>query len=988
MKERRLTETGDIDPASAQEIARICSQFEGAWKEALTGSQPPELTTYLNRVSPAHRPALQQDLKRIERQHQQHGTSTVRLDPSGKASTARLEPRSDVEQVADPSDRVTLELDLPAGETPSGATIHSSRRQFQISASPGEPGADVIDFSLSEPAVKTRASQWPEVPGYEIAGEIGRGGMGVVYKARQKGLNRWTALKMVLAGAHATQEQLARFQTEAEAVALLQHPNIVQIYDVGEHAGLPYFSLEYIDGGALARKIHREPQPPREAAHLVEMLADAMHYAHQHGVIHRDLKPANVLLTPDGQPKITDFGLAKRLEGDSSQTKSGTLMGTPSYMAPEQARRETHAIGPLADVYALGAMLYELLTGRPPFLAATPMETVMRVMLDEPMPPTRLAPKVPRDLETICLKCLQKEPHKRYASAGLLAEDLRRFLAEEPILARPVGNAERLWRWCRRNPRVALLTAAVLLLLVTVTATSSTSYFRVKREQEETQRQKNLADEYAYLQQKAAEEAREAKGKAEVNATIASEQRALALGTLYSLVTKVEDKLRDKADMNDLRKDILSTAMEGLKKVSKSVETAPTVDRSMGVALQRMGDNYEQMGQTEETMRLYKQSLEIFNRLETEDPGNDWIKWDQAISYDKLGSLSHEFHGDAATALDDYHKSLALRQILLSEPHPVTPEFPVPREIALIVSYNKLANFAREMGDPAKARDYASKCLETSEAVLAAAPTDRRGANFQGHSYYMLGKANAHLNAKDEARKDFERCLELRQRAVHSDPTSADAKRELGAVYDAWGDMEVERGNPKAALQHYSKAFELYQGLHKKQRDNAENQWYLAHVYSHRGTAKSLLGDAAAAKDFAESLKLCEVLAKTDPRNMQRQTDLMLARARHGLHVEAGKAAEGLRRRASKNPAVLFTVACGYALCSEAVADGKSSLSSEDRALQHRYALAGLQTLDQAVGLGYRDVEALQLEPDLGPLRKVPGFETVLTKARQASVKR
>jgi tetratricopeptide (TPR) repeat protein/tRNA A-37 threonylcarbamoyl transferase component Bud32 len=340
------------------------------------------------------------------------------------------------------------------------------------------------DFSVGPAPAEEAPAAGPEVPGYEILGELGRGGMGVVYKARQVKLNRLVALKMVLAGAHAGALQLARFQTEAEAVARLHHANIVQVYEIGQHAGLPFFSLEYVDGGSLSQKIAGKPQPPRAAAEAVESLARAMATAHERGIIHRDLKPANILLTKEGQPKITDFGLAKRLEDDSALTKSGTLMGTPSYMSPEQARGATHEVGPLADQYSLGAILYELLTGRPPFVGTTMLETLSQVRTQEPVPPTRLQPKCPRDLETICLKCLQKEPHKRYAGCADLADDLHRFLAGEPIKARPVSRVERAWRWCRRNPRVAALSGAVGVLLLAVVVSLAVIAVRLGRERE------------------------------------------------------------------------------------------------------------------------------------------------------------------------------------------------------------------------------------------------------------------------------------------------------------------------------------------------------------------------------------------------------------------------------------------------------------------------------------------------------------------------
>ncbi len=301
--------------------------------------------------------------------------------------------------------------------------------------------------------------------GYVILGELGRGGMGVVYKARHTKLNRVVALKMILSGSHAGADDLARFRTEGEAIARLHHPHIVQIHDIGEQNGRPFFSLEFCPGGSLEHKLNGVPMPPLEAATLVEMLARAVHAAHQKGVIHRDLKPGNVLFGEDGAPRITDFGLARKLD-EASQTQPGSIMGTPSYMAPEQAGREIVEIGPLADVYALGSILYECLTGRPPFRAATVFDTVMQVVHNDPVPPSQLQPKTPRDLETICLKCLRKEPAQRYASAEDLAEDLRRFRSNEPIQARPASIAERTLKWARRRPAIAALAATALVAAV------------------------------------------------------------------------------------------------------------------------------------------------------------------------------------------------------------------------------------------------------------------------------------------------------------------------------------------------------------------------------------------------------------------------------------------------------------------------------------------------------------------------------------------
>jgi tetratricopeptide (TPR) repeat protein len=312
----------------------------------------------------------------------------------------------------------------------------------------------------------------PSVPGYTLVRELGRGGMGVVYLAQQLRLNRSVAVKMPPVGLG--DEEWLRFRTEAEAAARLQHPHIVQVHETGEHQGRPYLVMELVEGGSLAQKLAQAPLAARPAAELLETLARAIHYAHERGVIHRDLKPANVLLTADGTPKVSDFGLAKRLteplsrEGEppGPRTQTGAILGTPSYMAPEQAAGRGKEAGPATDVYALGAVLYECLTGRPPFRGATALETTEQVLHDDPVSLRKLQPGVPRDLETVCLKCLAKEPPRRYASAALLADDLRRQLDGKPVTARPVSRAERVWRWARRKPRDATLVVFGLLALL------------------------------------------------------------------------------------------------------------------------------------------------------------------------------------------------------------------------------------------------------------------------------------------------------------------------------------------------------------------------------------------------------------------------------------------------------------------------------------------------------------------------------------------
>jgi WD40 repeat protein len=356
------------------------------------------------------------------------------------------------------------------------------------------PEHDPAGRPVSEPAI-------PKIAGYRVESALGRGGMGVVYKATHLKLGRPVAIKMLLSGIYAGREERTRFMREAKAIAALRHPHIVQVYDVGELDGCPYFTMEFVEGGNLLQKQAGMPQPAKEAARFVAALAGAMQVAHQNGVVHRDLKPSNVLLTGDGTPKITDFGLARRMNGDAEDddnlvTQSGARVGTPSYMAPEQALGRVNAIGPPADVYALGAILYELLTGRPPFHGNSSIETISEALLHDPVPPARLIPRVPRDLDTICLKCLQKLPERRYGSAGELAADLERFLRGEPILARPVGRIEKLIRWSLRNKGTAgALAAAVALLLMLVAG----SLFAAGHFKKMEGVQRGLADEKSKL---------------------------------------------------------------------------------------------------------------------------------------------------------------------------------------------------------------------------------------------------------------------------------------------------------------------------------------------------------------------------------------------------------------------------------------------------------------------------------------------------------
>jgi serine/threonine protein kinase len=361
------------------------------------------------------------------------------------------------------------------------AALQAMQQRLALGTVSGRPDGDSsANPTLAEPS--KGAQPMPEVvpiAGYELMELLDQGGMGTVYKARQVDLKRLVALKMIRTDVSTRPEHLARFRVEAQAVAQLQHPHIVQIYEIGEASGRPYFSMEFVQGGSLAQKLRGQPVSPQLAAELVATVAEAVHFAHQRGVVHRDLKPANILLEAQGSPslglgnpKIADFGLAKRLNSEaemtalSRQTQSGMILGTPSYMSPEQAAGNPAAIGPATDVYALGAILYEMLTGRPPFTGASPLDTLLQVMAHDPMPPSRAQPRVPRDLETICMKCLEKLPERRYATAAALADDLRRYGNGLPISARSISPVRRFAKMARRRPDVSALAAVLVLALL------------------------------------------------------------------------------------------------------------------------------------------------------------------------------------------------------------------------------------------------------------------------------------------------------------------------------------------------------------------------------------------------------------------------------------------------------------------------------------------------------------------------------------------
>jgi tetratricopeptide (TPR) repeat protein/tRNA A-37 threonylcarbamoyl transferase component Bud32 len=710
----------------------------------------------------------------------------------------------------------------------------------------------------------------PQVAGYDIQGLLGHGGMGVVYKARQIKLNRLVALKMILSGAHANPQELARFRSEAEAVARLQHPNIVQIHEVGEQEGHPYFSLEFVDGGSLAQKLNGTPLSAPAAAELVETLARAMHAAHQRGIVHRDLKPANVLLTAEGIPKITDFGLAKFLATGEAPaaagvqvaagTVTGAILGTPSYMAPEQASGQTHAIGPATDVYALGAILYETLTGRPPFRAAGVWDTLAQVRTQDPVSPRQLQPNVPRDLETICLKCLQKESHKRYLRADALAEDLRRFHQGEPILARPVGAWERGVKWARRRPTTAALLGVSVLAAVALLVGGiwSNAVLRAAAE-----RERQLAGE-AKEQEEAAR-----KGWAEAEA---QQQQAEASfqalrGAVDQYYTHVsEEELLNQPGLHPLRKKLLQTAAGFYERFVTDHANDPRLQAERGRALWRLGEITRQIDTPAKALGYYQQAQEVFARLVQEQPHLPQYQVDLAGLLQNLGNAYH-MSGQPVHAETASLKARSVRQRLVDE---YPQDAHLQRELAK--SQHNLATFYQQTSrEISRAETAYRQALALREQLAQTHPDEPDYAHDLAQTLDNLGALYRSSSRLSQALAAHQRAVQIEEELVAEYPQVADYTSALGAGHNNLG-LAYQRvlWQKSKAEPAFRRALELFEALARDNPAVPHYQHQLAKTQINRGLFEQDQGQAAQAEiAFRQAVAIWERLTRDFPSNTE-----------------------------------------------------------------------------------------------------------------------
>jgi tetratricopeptide (TPR) repeat protein len=766
-------------------------------------------------------------------------------------------------------------------------TLMSSMPSSAGVPSPGESPTATLGPSTRP----LRESAMPQVPGYEILGELGRGGMGVVYQARQLALGRIVALKMILAGSHAAPDDLQLFRAEAEKMARLQHAHIVQVYEIGEHQGLPYFSLEFCAGGSLHHKLQGTPLKPRDAARLLETLARAVAVAHDKQLVHRDLKPHNVLLDEHGEPKIADFGLARRLDA-AGQTQTGTIKGTASYMAPEQARGER--VGPLADVYGLGAVLYELLTGRPPFLADNTVAILGQVLFQEPVPVRRLQPAAPRDLETICLCCLHKVAHRRYPSALALAEDLRRYQAGEPIVARPVGRLERAWKWARRRPAVASL-AALLIVAVAVGFALVTwkwqdeSAARALAESNEqiANEQRDAATVARDKESLARQEEERAKKKEADARQLAEDQKKEAfrqrdfarkyfkkaqdaVKTLLVESSQDPDYLRDVPGLAVVRRKLLEKALLAQQGFLEDQSDDPVVREAAGYTYMLVAELQTEQEHFDKADAAFQQGLAIFQRLAAQFPESQDYRAALAASHYAFGNYLRQ-RERYAEAVQQMSKAIAIDQDLVGQ-------FPDNLEYVfeLATAHDGLGMTHFQAGAEADAEKHLLTAGQYQKKLLARWPPNPLhvfGASMTQANLSATLSAKRPKEAVPHARK----ALELRLSLYALTPTNVDVRKAVAQSRLALAAALALSGNLEEGEKHYRDALADLQKLHDEFPTNGYFQVNLAQTHSSLGALllKEKRYDEAE-KQLRLALPLQEKLLQQLPDHWYRRGNLAL----------------------------------------------------------------------------------------------------------------
>ncbi len=848
------------------------------------------------------------------------------------------------------------------------------------------------------------------IPGYETVKELGRGGMGVVYLARQQSLNRLVALKMVLGGGHASSSDLTRFKTEAEAVAQLQHPHIVQVIETGEHQGTPWFSMEYVAGGSLDKRLQGRPLPAREAARITSMLAEAVAHAHARGVLHRDLKPGNVLVQDveahstsidstqkpgRGGPskgntvalesitdnkesvstaipvtlKITDFGLAKQLDDGrtlaGTKTQAGTVMGSPSYMAPEQAAGDSPNIGPAVDVYALGAMLYELLTGRPPFRASTAWDTILQVLHDEPVPPTRLMPRLPKDIETICLKCLAKDPKKRYATVSELDADIQRYLNDEPIHARPNAWWERVWKAAKRRPTLAGLVLTAILAVGVI-------MWLIIIGNRKLQDERNLAQEER-------DKAMVAMKKAKDEQTKAQKRLEKAVEAVEKLLTRTaSENWARRPELQDERKKLLEEAVEFYRSFLEQESDDPLLRREAARVYYRMAAVYLMLGDSKVAQETLQKTKELQESLCKEFPDNIEYQHDLIKTVNFLGNAL-VMQGEMITSQNTY-LSAAQKADALADAFPENVEL----KITQVRTYLSLSYFYMNANQP-QAQKYIDKAMEIGKGIYDKDP--KPFANQLAYISPLLEAAQLKLNLNQQ--KDLVQLLDLARPLLEkldkqAAPNAMDRDQfdSMVAKYTILhGYSLVQTGKNADGELELRKGVELIDGILVQRPKMFPFRMLQMNALQTLGEVQDRQQKVTeAATTLERTFKLQDQMMKDMPhmkflknQGPQQRSMMLVMRAREGAVAGFDRSAEDFlkNKRMTGNLDATYNIACGYAQ-----AAGKGDPSKTE--MYAKRAVELLQELYQKKYFTTPRIVNLLVDPDLLPIRQREDFQTFM----------
>ena len=903
------------------------------------------------------------------------GEATELYVASGESDSKKIEPGRSSSVTGDEKTAIwnpnSHEVSGAFGEVTYNGTTMSSAPVKGSPSSPAQPGQRVRYLG-----------------DYELLQILGQGGMGVVFRARQVSLNRQVALKMIKNSEFATGDQLRRFQNEAEAVAKLDHPAIVPIYEVGEYQDEHYFSMKLVDGGSMEKVLEDLQGNPREIARIMSGVADAIHHAHQRGILHRDLKPANILLDSQMNPHVTDFGLAKQLDKQEGLTVDGAILGTAGYMSPEQAQGVSSAITTSSDIYGLGAMLFAALTRQAPFKGNSLMQTLDMVRHKPAEPPSRLYPEVPRDLEVICLKCLEKDPRRRYSTAADFSNDLHRWLKGEPISARPVSRAIRLAMWARRKPALAGLSASLILATVLgiagITWQWREAVFQrdqkvvalkdaIRQEQIalKAEKEASLARDEAISSEK---EAISARNEATQNAKLAGIQGALALGTIQDLITRVNTGM-DQPRLFKLKREILESALERVDQVANTFQGVTSKEATTLAALTEMGRIFRQTGRIDKALPIFQRCEEIAKERIIIKQGNDSSRNNLANIYRELAYCAEENDRDMKSVVEHLHKAINLYDdILVNSVNEEGGPSPVIIKLALADTYTHLGTAHHHLGEIPHALEAFSKAFNLKREVLASQKDNIDLIRSTALSALALADCSSRLGRRDAADDYYRQSGEFYAEVAEADPGSQATKIDWGNYHAAMGNDQFRMGNLASARTHFESSHKNFEEVVQADPDLATQKRELA-----AATARiAQLADVAnnpdlARKEYEKAVSLAEELYKLDEKNDLRVTELMLLLP----HVGQVNRALEMADRLAAGPKIDTEL---WTYLAQVYAQAARSLPPQQAGKAGDLESKAMNALRQAVKQGFRDRTVLDYEHDLDPLRNREDFKALLNE--------